>query len=341
MSVFANPSVVVEPSSAREGDCTRLVADIGGTNARFAWQAGAGDKLSRVSTLKCADYAGIDEAIAHYLAQNALPTPDAFSFGVATPVNGDVVRMTNHHWSFSISGLKQTLNSDVGIVINDFVALASAIPALVPADRIALNVAAGKPGAPIAVIGAGTGLGVASLIADTAGNYVAVPGEGGHVTLAATNDAEEAVIHELRKHFGHVSAERALSGPGIVALYEAHCALRGEAPTLKSAAEISRIARLDRASSAYHAISSFVDFLGNVSGNLALTLGAFGGLYIGGGIVPKLGDLFDRQRFIAAFRSKGRFAQYLADIPCFVITCESPALLGAARVLQQQLDARR
>lgn len=341
MSVFANPSAAVQPLRSRAGDYTRLVADIGGTNARFAWQSGNRVGLSRVSTLKCADYAGVEEAIAHYLAQNALPTPDAFAFGIATPVNGDVVRMTNHHWSFSISRLKRELRSDVGIVINDFVALASAIPALTAADRIALQSAAEKAGAPIAVIGAGTGLGVASLIADAAGNYMAVPGEGGHVTLAATNDDEEAVIRELRKQFGHVSAERALSGPGIVALYEAHCALRGEVPSLTSAADISHQARFDRASSAFQAISSFVDFLGSVSGNLALTLGAFGGLYLGGGIVPKLGDLFDRQRFVAAFCRKGRFAEYLAEVPCFMITCESPALLGAARVLQQQIDAER
>jgi glucokinase len=336
--VLAQTHSVSKLSVRRRADGARLIGDIGGTNARFAWQTERHAPICATATLKCADYGSLSEAIAHYLRQNSLPKPEAFAFGVATPVTGDQVRMTNHDWSFSIDELKRELSSRVGVVVNDFVALASAIPALVERDVIRINDALRKPGAPIAVIGAGTGLGVASLVADSDGEYRAVPGEGGHATLAATNDEEVAIIGELRKRFGHVSAERALSGPGIVALYEAHCALRGELPQFKRAADISSYALTNRADSAFYAISSFTSFLGNISGNLALTLGAFGGLYIGGGIVPKLGTQFDRTRFLHAFANKGRFKDYLADVPCFIITCESPALIGAARVLQRHLD---
>jgi glucokinase len=341
--VFAQ-SVYESPNTEREKSVgTRLVGDIGGTNARFAWQSKPSEPLSRITTLKCADYPTLGEAIAHYLDRGSLPSPAAFAFGVATPVVGDQVQMTNNHWSFSINALKQALGSDEGVVVNDFVALASAIPALQANDVAKLDDATRHAGAPIAVIGAGTGLGVASLIADARGEYRAVPGEGGHVTLAATNEDEEQVIAQLRKRFGHVSAERALSGPGLVALYEAHCALRGEVPKPYRASDITANAQMNRDFSCFLALSSFTSFLGNVSGNLALTLGAFGGVFIGGGIVPKLGAQFDRARFLEAFVNKGRFAKYLAEIPCHIITCESPALIGAARVLEQHLNlnARR
>jgi glucokinase len=333
--VLAHTQPVEKIVAIRDAEGPRLLGDIGGTNARFAWQTAANAPLTTQTTLKCSDYGSLSEAIAHYLRQHSLSKPSSFAFGIATPVTGDEIRMTNHHWSFSITELKRELGSRTGVVVNDFVALASAIPALGTQDVTPLNSASRKANAPIAVIGAGTGLGVASLVTDAAGEYRALPGEGGHVTLAATNDEEEALIRELRKRFGHVSAERALSGPGIVALYEAHCALRGETPQFQRAADISSNAQFNRASSSFSAISSFSSFLGSVSGNLALTLGAFGGLYIGGGIVPKLGPLFDHARFLEAFTSKGRFKSYLNEIPCFVITCESPALIGAARVLQQ------
>lgn len=317
----------------------RLVGDIGGTNARFAWQTEAGAALSHISTLRCAEFDSLITAIRRYLSQQALPAPHAFGLGIATPVAGDYVQMTNHHWSFSVANLKSELGSDTAVVVNDFVALASAIPALTANDFVRLNEPEREPGAPAVVIGAGTGLGVASLVADGEGEYRAVPGEGGHVTLAATTDVEEQLIRELRKRFGHVSAERALSGPGLVALYEAHCSLRDERPKPFTASEISSNALGNRDMACSEALTSFVSFFGSVCGNLALTLGAFGGVYIGGGIVPKLGSQFNRTQFLDAFTQKGRFANYLAAMPCFVITCESPALIGAARVLQQHISA--
>jgi glucokinase len=315
----------------------RLVGDIGGTNARFGWQADGAARVEHQSSYRCADFSTLHEAIAHYLSEHSLPAPAAFAFGVATPVTGDTVRMTNQHWVFSVSALCAQLNGAHGVVINDFVALACAIPALNAQDVNAHSQFKATHNAPIALIGPGTGLGVATLFANQAGHYRANAGEGGHVTLAATTDFEARIIEVLRAKFGHVSAERAISGPGLVSLYESVCQLKNVAAQPFTPAEITThaIARSDI--HCIEAVQLFTSFLGNVAGNLALTIGAFGGVYIGGGIVPRLGAQFDVKLFRKSFESKGRFASYLSRIPSFVITCDAPALKGAAYYLDQHL----
>jgi glucokinase len=317
----------------------RLIGDIGGTNARFGWQAESGAPITFPATYRCEDFPCLQDAISHYLSAHALPNPQAFALGVATPVTGDQVRMTNHHWSFSISQLRKSLGVAAGVVVNDFVALASAIPELAPKDVTAHSTIKKADSAPIALLGPGTGLGVATLLADGNGVYRAHAGEGGHTTLAAANDFEASVISVLREKFGHVSAERALSGPGLVALYEALCRLRGASVEALSPAEITKRATFAAHPLCVETVRLFTSFLGNVAGNLALNIGAFGGVYIGGGIVPRLGAQFDAKLFRSSFEAKGRFSGYLSRIPSFVITCESPALRGAACYLDQQLKA--
>ncbi len=317
----------------------RLLGDIGGTNARFAWQASPNSGLDRVESYRCADFPSLAEAVTHYLSGYALPKPHAFALGVATPVTGDEVRMTNHHWSFSISGLRDKVEARAGVVINDFLALASAIPALNEADVRVIGAAKRTPKAPIALIGPGTGLGVACLFADNQGEYHATAGEGGHVTLAALDDYEAEVIRALRAKFGHVSAERAISGPGLVALYEAIAAVKGVTADAMTPELVTTHAFAKNDALAVEAVRVFTSFLGSVAGNLALTVGAFGGVFIGGGIVPRLGMHFDGELFRRAFEAKGRFENYLQRIPTMVITCETPALTGAARYLDQYLAA--
>jgi glucokinase len=317
---------------------TRLVGDIGGTNARFGWQSGSRAVIEHQATYRCKDFATIGEAIAHYLATHELPNPSAFALGVATPVTGDEVRMTNHPWIFSASGLRAQLNGAIGLVINDFVALACAVPALKQSDVTAHSHLQTTQNAPIALIGPGTGLGVATLVADSAGNYSANAGEGGHVTLAASNEYEASIIEVLRAKFGHVSAERAISGPGLVALHQAICQLKNVAATPLAPAEVTAAAIAKSDPLCEETVAVFTSFLGNVAGNLALTIGAFGGVYIGGGIVPRLGAHFDVALFRKSFESKGRFSDYLARIPSFVITCEAPALKGAAYYLDRHLN---
>ena len=313
----------------------RLVGDIGGTNARFGWIESAQDIPSAIATLPCADFPSVVEAVRHYLANIGKGQPAWCAIGIANPVVGDHVQMTNHDWSFSISDVKRELGLDRFLVINDFTALALSLPVLSPSD--VRQVGAGTPvaGAPLALLGAGTGLGVSGLL-PAGGGHGAIPinGEGGHVTLAAIDEREDEVIGILRRRFGHASAERALSGPGIENLHQAVCELAGETAPAFTAAQITgrAVARSDVRS--VEALDLFFSFLGTIAGNLALSLGSLGGLYIGGGIVPRLGQAIDTSRFRQSFESKGRFRRYMAQIPTYVLQSKvSPALIGAARAL--------
>jgi glucokinase len=315
--------------------CPRLLGDIGGTNARFAWQTDRAAAPVDVATYACAEHDSLLAAIRHYLSEHSKATPAACAIGIANPILGDQVQMTNHHWSFSIAELRQSLGLERLTVINDFTALALALPTLGPADlrRIGHGGVA-APGAALAVLGPGTGLGVAGLLHSGTGSFVPVTGEGGHVTLAAQSDYEAAVVGELTRRFGHASAERALSGPGLVNLYDAASTLAHHAPLPLGPADVIERARAGADPSCAAAVDLFCKFLGGVAGNLALTLGARGGVYIGGGLAPRLRSEIERSAFRERFAAKGRFRAYLEAIPTFVIDAQiSPALMGAARAL--------
>lgn len=326
----------------------RLLGDVGGTNARWAWQAHPQAAFEHVRVLACSSFDAIDACIAHYLDSEALSTPRAAAFGIATAVLGDTVEMTNHPWRFSIAGLQRSLGVERLRVLNDFEALALALPALVPGDVCQVGGGAAVAGANLAVLGAGTGLGVAGLVADGQGGWNAVVGEGGHATLAATNAREASLLAVLRERFGHVSAERALSGPGLVNLYGALCVLDGVAAQPLGPAEVlARGLGEGRGQGGLHcpqcteALSSFAALLGSTAGNLALTLGARGGVYVGGGIAPRLGRHLESLPFRARFEDKGRFRPYLAAIPSWIVTAPAPALLGAARALDEPAPVTR
>ena len=314
----------------------RLLADIGGTNARFAWQDGAAAPLRDIQTLPVADHASLADAMRAYLQGLNRPAPPWCAIGVATPITSDAVRLTNSHWSFSIAAVKQALGFERFVVINDFTALALALPDLAPHERRQVGGGTPVPHAAIALLGPGTGLGVSGLLPGyEPDRWVPLQGEGGHVTLAATNEREAGVLQIIRERHGHASAERAISGMGLEAVHAALGVLEAAVgtPTM-SAAEISAAALDGSDERCVEAVTLFCSFLGNVAGNLALTLGALGGVYIGGGIVPRLGDAFDRSPFRERFEAKGRFREYLARIPVYVIDASvSPALLGAARAL--------
>ena len=314
----------------------RLLGDVGGTNARFAWQAADGAPLTDIATIPTADHPTLAAALTAYLRGIGRAAPRWCSIGIANPITGDQVQMTNGHWSFSIDAVRRELGFARFVVINDFTALALALPDLQASELNQVGGGVPVAGAPMALIGPGTGLGVSGLVPGSEpGRWTALQGEGGHVTLAATNSREAAVLQAMRERFGHVSAERAISGQGLEALHAALCTLDGTGPGAPlAAAEISRRA-LDASDAAcVESVDLFCGFLGNVAGNLALTLGALGGVYIGGGIVPRWGDAFVRSRFRACFEDKGRFRSLLEPIPVYVIhTAVSPALLGAARAL--------
>jgi glucokinase len=311
----------------------RLLGDVGGTNARWAWQTAPGAELQHYASYPCAAFASVQAVIERYLQDQHLPRPRRVAFGIANPITGDRVQMTNHHWTFSIAELEAALGAERCLVLNDFAAIAAALPALSAADSRRIGGGAAVAGAPLAVLGPGTGLGVAGVVQCDTGRHTTIAGEGGHVTLAAANPREAAVVACLQQRFGHASAERALSGPGLVNLYDAICRIDALSPQPLLPADVTQHALAGSDAACVEALNLFAAFLGSVAGNLALTLGARGGIYIGGGIVQRLGAVFDSSPFRERFEDKGRFRSYLESIPTAVITAPAPALLGAARAL--------
>ncbi|MGO8915810.1 MAG: glucokinase [Stellaceae bacterium] len=312
-----------------------LLGDIGATNARFALTGAAGGS-ERQRVLACDDYPSLAAAIGAYLAEAGLAEPPLqAALAVASPVTGDAVRLTNHPWSFSIDGLQRELALTRLVVVNDFVANALAVPRLSPEDRRAVGGGAGVSDAPIGVLGPGTGLGVSGLVPTPAG-FIALASEGGHATMAPADEQESAVIDRLRQRFGHVSAERVLSGQGLVNLHAALADLAGVPAEPFTPAEITDRALGESEPLVRAAVDLFCAMLGTVAGNLALTLGARGGIYITGGIVPRLGERFARSAFRQRFEAKGRFHAYLAAIPTYVVTHPVPAFLGLAALLSPQ-----
>jgi glucokinase len=311
-----------------------LIADIGATNARFALVEADG-AITRMRVLATGDFASLSDAIEAYLAaEGVVQKPSRAVLAVAAPVTGDTVAFTNHPWRFSVYDLRKRHGFEQLRVINDFAANATAVPFLAADDFVQIGGGAVKADAPIGLIGPGSGLGVGTLI-PAAGTFVTVQGEGGHVTMSAADAREAAVLDLMRTRFDHVSAERLLSGPGLINLYNALCELAGERAAPLTAAQITDPQIEAQEPRAGEARAMFCAMLGTVAGNLALTLGAGGGIYIAGGIVPKLVAAFAQSQFRARFEAKGRFSSYLAAIPTYVIMHPSPALLGAAKLLKQ------
>ncbi|QGZ41478.1 glucokinase [Pseudoduganella flava] len=318
----------------------RLLADVGGTNARFALETAPG-QVGHIHVLPCCEHPTLAAALRAYLAlpdvAAAAPVVRHGAIAIANPVTGDFVRMTNHHWEFSIEGMRQECGFDVLAVVNDFTALARSLPFLGDQKR---QVGGGTAvaGSPLGLIGAGTGLGVSGLIPCASG-WTALLSEGGHVSFSPVNETEVAILQFAWREFEHVSAERLMSGAGIELIYRALADYRKVAAEPLSAADVARRALDGTCPLCDEAIEAFCGMLGTIAANLAVTLGAQGGIYIGGGIVPKLGDRFDRSAFRARFEAKGRFRQYLSAIPTHVITAQYPAFLGVSAILAERLAA--
>lgn len=309
----------------------QLIADIGGTNARFALRSEGIIHDERV--LACADYPHIADAVEDYLLRvdaSGARRPREAAFAIACPVIGDVIRMTNYVWEFSASAVRRQLRLERFIVLNDFTALAMAIPHL--SSQQLLQVGGGIPvmNAPIALVGPGTGLGVSGLI-HSAGHWLPLQGEGGHATFAPANEREIEILNVLWRQYSHVSTERLLSGPGLVAIYQSLCILDGLPVEPFLPPDIARHGLDGTRAVCTEALNIFCAVLGTFAADVVLTLGALGGVYIGGGIVPKLIDFFKQSGFRSRFEAKGRYAEYLASIPSWVITTETPALVGVSR----------
>jgi glucokinase len=313
---------------------TRLVGDIGGTNARFAMQVTAGMPISEPVALHCRDFAGPADAILHYLEQTGLPHPRWAGLAIATAISGDMLAMTNSGWKFSISETRNKLALSHLRTLNDFTALALALPQLGPDDRVKIGSGTALAGKSIGLIGPGTGLGVSGLVPSEHG-YSPIEGEGGHATLPAFNAREAELIALASKKFPHVSAERLISGPGLELLYEVIAESGGATNEKLPADEISRRGVADSCPICRETMDTFCAMLGTVAADVALVLGARGGVYIGGGIIPRLGDYFATSPFRKRFEEKGRFSSYLAQIPTWVILAPWPGLIGAASALNE------
>jgi glucokinase len=318
-------------------DGPRLLADVGGTNARFALETSP-LKFEEVEVLPCSGYASIGAAVKAYLdgaGAQALCGGQVkhAAIAIANPVEGDQVAMTNHHWSFSIAALKYELGLETLAVVNDFTALAMSLPLLGPEQWEQVGGGAPREGTTIGLVGPGTGLGVSGLV-PVAGRWVPLASEGGHATFAPNDDLETEVMLELRRQYGHVSAERLLSGSGLEHIYR----VVSKGATL-GAAEITGRALDGSSDECVRTVDCFCAVLGSVAGNVALTLGATGGMFIGGGIVPRLGDFFARSPFRERFEAKGRLSAYVARIPTYLITETYPAFFGVSAILSERVAA--
>ncbi|MBN3803901.1 bifunctional transcriptional regulator/glucokinase [Paraburkholderia sp. Ac-20336] len=326
------------PGAGQHADGPRLLADIGGTNARFALETGPGE-IGSVQVYPCAEYAGIAEVIKKYLKDTKIGRVNHAAIAIANPVDGDQVSMTNHDWTFSIEATRRALGFDTLLVVNDFTALAMALPGLTDAQRVQVGGGQRRPNSVIGLLGPGTGMGVSGLIpADD--RWIALGSEGGHATFAPADEREDIVLHYARKKWSHVSFERVAAGPGIEVIYRA---LAGR-DKKRVAANVDTIEIVKRALEgeplAAESVDVFCGILGTFAGNIAVTLGALGGIYIGGGVVPRLGEFFARSSFRKRFEAKGRFEAYLQNVPTYVITAEYPAFLGVSAILAEQLSNR-
>jgi len=319
-------------------DGPRLLADIGATHARFALETAPG-VLRGVAVLRCDDYPGIVPLLNAYLLDHRAEKIQHAAFALANPINGDLISMTNRDWQFSTDAVRRTLGLSTLLIVNDFTALAMAIPAL-PPDQM-LQVGGGKAAAHsvIGVLGPGTGLGVSGVI-PTIDGFVTLGSEGGHMNFAPADEREFAILQFAWREWPHVSNERLISGPGMELIHRALAHRNGVDAPARTSAEIITGALEEQDALCLEVLECFSGMLGGAAANLAVTLGSFGGMFIGGGIVPRMADWFVTSPFRTRFEAKGRFTDYLAQIPTFVIMTPNPAFQGVASILSEHLRGR-
>jgi glucokinase len=327
-----------KPSRSAYADGPRLLADIGATHARFALEAAPG-VLRSVAVLRCEDYTGIVPLLHAYLAQNEGTRITHAALAVANPISGDYVRMTNRDWQFSTDEVRRALGLSTLLIVNDFTALAMALPGFKPDDLLQIGPGTPQAHAVAGLLGPGTGLGVSGVI-PTLDGFVTLGSEGGHVNFAPADEREFAILQYAWREWPHVSNERLISGPGLELIHRALAQRNGVQASARSAAEIMSAALDQNDALCLEVLECFAGMLGGAAANLAVTLGAFGGIFIGGGIVPRMAQWFATSPFRARFEAKGRFTDYAAQIPTYVIMTPNPALRGVAAILYEHLRGR-
>jgi len=317
-----------------------LVADIGGTNGRFglvefnAENIGTNGQINytaeRQITLKCADYVDMATMIRTCCAKFGVDIPDYGCLAIAGPIENGQASMTNLNWKFSIHGLRDQLGMKTLHVINDFASLAYAVPFLKENELVTLYESnKSNSDAPIVVMGPGTGFGMAALV-PSQNNWKIIPTEGGHASFAPTNEKELDIKSFLLKEQNHVSVENILSGGGLVTLYRALAHNAGIEAKPYTPADVSNKGLANEDALCREAVLTFCDVLGEVAGDKALSVGARGGVVIGGGITPKLVGLLPESHFLERYKNKGPMAGYVSDISIRLIVNDKAALVGSA-----------
>ncbi len=311
-----------------------LLADIGGTNARFAMMTDG--KIHGIARVAVSDYPSFGAALGGYLGGLPEARPiDVTILAASGVIENDRCALTNNSWVIDAKELHQAYGLSSVRLINDFEALAWALPGLPPGSLLQLGGRQRVAGAPLAALGPGTGLGMAINIPHARG-YLVLSSEGGHSTMAGVSLREDAIFAHLRRRFGHVSAERVLSGGGLENLYDALATLDGATVPRRRASEITRLGVEGTCPTSCAAIDMFCATLGTVAGNLALTAGAKGGVFIGGGILRHMPDYLAGSRFRARFEDKGRLRKYLEPIPTYLILDEDAAFVGLRALAQAE-----
>jgi glucokinase len=310
-----------------------LLADIGATYARFTISKKG--SLGPIATFRVVEFQNFLSALHAFYRETPSEHPvHRAMIAVAGPVKDGRATLTNVDWVVDAEEIQREFGLKTNLV-NDFAAVACSIPSLTAqGDVEPIGSGAADSGAPIAVLGPGTGLGVACLISSSE-KFSVIASEGGHATLAGTSEREDAIIKNLRARFGHVSAERAVSGAGLENLFNAIAAIEAMQVLPLSAAEITKNALTGECRVCRDALKTFCAFLGSFAGNVALTFRATGGVYIAGGISPRIVEFIRNSEFRQRFEAKGRFSQYLQPIPSFVITHPAAAFLGLLSLIEQ------
>lgn len=303
-----------------------LLADVGGTRTRFALFADGA--LGPIESLRTGAYASMQDAVHHFLnTQVAGTVVERAVIAAAGPVSGGRCKLTNARWILDAEGLRQTLHLRSVRLVNDLEALGWAVPHLGSDDLVAVGEGSALPGEPVAVIAPGTGLGLSCYLPGAPPRVAA--SEAGHATLAATDSGDAAILERLRQRFGHVSAERALSGGGLLNL-QAALAVEADRPPASSSPEAIVREAVYGSPAENAALETFCDFLGSFAGDMALTFAARGGVLIGGGIAPHILPVLVGSAFRKRFAAKGRFADYVGQIPTAIIVRPEPTFLGLA-----------
>jgi len=325
---------------SRDNIVVNVVADIGGTNIRLAI-INSEQQLTAIECYQCREFDSLAAVLAHYFALQKLSNKTINAcLAIACPVEEDQVVMTNMSWSFSKKALKAKLGLNNLWLINDYTAIVHAIPKLSTTQKVQIGGGQAIVDKPIAVCGPGTGLGVANIV-NVDNKWICLSGEGGHADFAPVNEDQVKILQFLFTKYHHVSYEQLLSGLGLEQIFQALISIKGLMLKPLSAVEISHNAVNNRCDISVLALQHFCKILGSFAGNLALTGGCFGGVYIAGGIVPRFIEFFQQSGFRKCFEQKGRFSNYNQNIPTFVITESQPGMLGASAYLDQQLSITR